>query len=170
MASTSVFPDWCRQAFSWIDYSGADGRAREANGGNRADAIRFHLIVCAHASRLQAINHGVLAETDIAGQAVGYCEVELSVRCKHRGIGPPGCREFFDHHQLSLLPLIDAGLEIGLRCSRRTVNEIDLDEIESLRRIRHRKFAGAGTAQGLMRHEAAGVPAIENGLAGQIGE
>src|SRR5882762_8110442 len=129
MASTSVFPDWCRQAFSWIDYSGADGRAREANGGNRADAIRFHLIVCAHASRPQAINHGVLSKTDITGQAIRYCKIDLSVGGKHGGVGPARCGEFLDDHQLTLLPLIDARGEIGFGRSRRTLNEIDLDHI-----------------------------------------
>src|SRR5882724_5480235 len=165
-----MFPDWCRQAFSWIDYSRADGRAREANGGNRADAIRFHLIICAHASRPQAINHGVLAETNIAGQAVGYGKIELPVGGEHRGIGAAGGREFFGYRQLPLSPPIDARSQIGLRLSRRSMNEIDFDEIESLCRLGHRKLAGARPPQRLMRYELAGVPTIKKGFAGEVGK
>src|SRR5258708_15700028 len=132
--------------------------------------VRMNEPVSAGASGLQAVNHGVLPEADIAGQAVGYCKVELSVGCEYCGIGATGCREFFDHHQLSLLPLIDTRGEIGLRRSRRTVNEIDFADQESLRRLHHGKLHSAGPAQRLMRHEPTGVPAIEKGFAGQIGE
>src|SRR3984957_12976712 len=124
----------------------------------------------ARALCLKAVNHGVLTEPDLTGQAVGNREEELPVGFEHRGIGSAGCRKFFHYRQLPVLPLIDARREIGLRRGGRTMNEVDLDEIETSRRLRHGKFASSGTAQRLMRHEPTGVPAIEKGFSGEIGK
>src|ERR1700737_419084 len=122
------------------------------------------------ASRPQAVYHRVLPEPDITAQAIGDREVELSVGGKHRGIGAAGGREFFDRHELSVFPLIDTRCQIGLRCSGRSMNEIDFDQIQSLRRLGHGKLAGAGTAQRLMRYETTVAPTIEKRFAGQTGK
>src|SRR5580692_2473985 len=87
------------------------------------------------ALRIQTINHGVFPETDIAAQAVGHGDENPAVGREYRRICCPKGREFLDHHQLSPLPLIEAGYKIGFRSRRRAVNEIDLDEMESAIRL-----------------------------------
>lgn len=50
------------------------------------------------------------------------------------------------------------------------MNEIDLDQIQSLVRASHRKLASARAAQRLMLLKTARAPAVEERFSGQIGK
>ena len=85
-------------------------------------------------------------------------------------VGGTEGRKFLDYHEIPLAPAINARDEIGLGRRRRAVDEIDLDEKCGVCRLRQRELACSRSAERLMRDEPIGLPAVQNGFAGQIRE
>src|ERR1700716_2711584 len=119
---------------------------------------------------IQSIDDRVLPEPYFSAQTVRHCEVHFPIDVEHSSVGGTEGRKFLDYHEIPLAPAINARDEIGLGRCRRAVDEIDLDEKCGVCRLRQRELACSRSAERLMRDEPIGLPAVQNGFAGQIRE
>src|SRR5436853_6912741 len=121
-------------------------------------------------SHSQPINYRVLAKANVAGQTVGHREKALAVHFEGCGIRAAGGRKFENDRETPLVPSIDLGHEVSLGGGGRAFDKADADKVQTLVGPDQFEFAASRSAQTLVRHELAAVPAIENGLAGDVGE